>query len=148
MWTHGERAGAYQVPAFLLSLMFYIDAVHSMVVQNVPPPNMSLLCEDYFELKAVETLGVHEKLPYYPEELKLGLFPRKESVPVINVTKVAPTCVSGQTSAQVLLFFLSSWEGPSHPWKAPASSSQLRMAHRPHFPSGSPTLSCMWDSCL
>lgn len=138
------------MPAFLLSLMFYIDAVHSLGVQNAPPPNMSLLCEDYFEPKAVETLGVHKKLPYYPEELKLGLFPRKESIPVINVTKVAPTWVSGKTSAQRLLFFSSSWEGPSHPWKAPGSDldSQLRMAHRPHFPSGSPTLSCMWDSRL
>lgn len=95
-WTHGERAGAYQVPALLLSLMFYTDAVHSRGVQDAPPPNMSLLCEDYFELKAVEILGVDEKLPYYPEELKLGLFPSKESVPVINVTKVALSVCQGK----------------------------------------------------
>lgn len=77
-WTHGRGQGAYRVPALLLSLTSYTDAVHNMGVQNAPPPNMSLLHVDYFELKVLETLRVHKKLPYYSEELKLGLFPRKE----------------------------------------------------------------------
>ena len=89
----GRGQGASRVPALLLSLTFYTDAVHNTGVQNAPLPNVSLLHEDYFELKATETLGVHKKLPYYPEELKLGLFPRKELVPAINVTKVAPPSV-------------------------------------------------------
>lgn len=103
----------------------YTDAVHNMGVQNAPLPNTSLLSEDYFELKATETLGVHKKLPYYPEELKLGLFPRKELVPAINVTKVAPYLCVRANICPACLLFLSSWEGHSIPGKPQAPTSTL-----------------------
>ena len=60
---------------------------HSIRVQNEHPQNVSLLREDYLELKAIETLLVQEKLlpsRSYLEEFILGIFPREELLAEID----------------------------------------------------------------
>ena len=56
-------------------------------VQKELPQNVPLLHEDYFELKAIETLWVQKKICpslNYLEEYKLKSFPQKELLPKIN----------------------------------------------------------------
>lgn len=76
------------------------------------------LSEDYFELKATETLGF-KKLPYYPEELKLGLFPQERVSTSDKCHQSGPhLCVRANICpASALLIILG---GTPYSWKAPS----------------------------
>ena len=115
--------------------------------QNKPPPNMLLLHENYFELKAIETLWIEEKfLPLlnYLEEFKL-VFPRIRVITRDKFYLNSPSVSQGKhLITQHLLFFLLSCKLPSCPWKPQAPSLFLSSRWHIYLIFLSLKLSCMW----